>query len=69
MKCNSCQLMRIQGVLCHETGCPDAWEDELRKCKWCDREFSPESKNQLCCDKSCMAGYLGMDEEFGEEEL
>ena len=22
MKCSSCQLMRIQGLICHEIGCP-----------------------------------------------
>lgn len=27
--CNSCSPCRINGVLCHETGCPDAWRDDL----------------------------------------
>lgn len=26
--CDGCSPCTIQGVFCHETGCPDAWRDE-----------------------------------------
>lgn len=31
MKCNQCELSRIQGVVCHETGCPNSgktWDED-----------------------------------------
>ena len=57
--CPSCQLIRINGVVCHETGCPDAWRDETRKCKWCGSEFTPEESYQTCCDQDCYNSYHG----------
>jgi hypothetical protein len=35
VKCDQCQLLRINGVVCHEIGCPNM----PRKCKDCKREF------------------------------
>lgn len=26
--CDGCNLMIINGILCHEQGCPDAWRDK-----------------------------------------
>jgi len=49
----------INGVLCHETGCPDAWMDYKRECKWCGQEFTPEHRNQECCDYECQQAYYG----------
>ena len=28
--CDSCEVLVINNVICHETGCPDAWKDETR---------------------------------------
>jgi hypothetical protein len=44
--CQSCEALTINGVLCHEHGCPDAWRDYKRKCAWCGQEFIPENKYQ-----------------------
>lgn len=55
--CNSCGVMHINGVLCHETGCPDAWKEGTRECKWCGGEFKPEEKHQDCCGHSCSVAY------------
>ena len=57
--CNSCESLGINGVLCHEIGCPDAWRDYVRECKWCGRQFSPDDRDQTCCDESCAAVYHG----------
>ncbi len=55
--CSSCEALRINGVLCHETGCPDAWRDYNRECKWCGQEFKPEDHNQQFCDEACYESY------------
>ena len=60
MKCNSCEIMYVNGYRCHEHGCPDAWKDYKRPCKWCGSEFMPENKHQdFCCD-SCYFVYNDM---------
>lgn len=61
MRCNSCQLARINGVLCHERGCPDAWRTELRECAECGADFTPQERHQTCCDANCNATYHGYD--------
>lgn len=55
--CDSCQALMINGVLCHETGCPDAWKDYKRECEWCGQKFSPETRHQSCCCDECAADY------------
>ncbi len=57
MKCESCSLVVIQGVPCHEKGCPDSWidpETELGyelECTFCGSRFIPEhSMQKLCMD-------------------
>jgi len=27
--CNGCSPTTVNGVLCHESGCPDAWRDDM----------------------------------------
>lgn len=55
--CNSCEQLNINGVNCHETGCPDAWKDQHIKCKWCGLIFLPEEKSQQFCEESCSDAY------------
>lgn len=57
--CNQCEVMTINGVLCHEHGCPDAWKDYKRECAWCGQEFTPEDKDQICCGDECAECYCG----------
>lgn len=49
MRCQSCELLRINGVVCHEIGCPDAWKDHERDCFVCGCDFRPESRFQSVC--------------------
>lgn len=58
--CQSCQVARINGVLCHEIGCPDAWKDYSRTCKWCGSTFVPEDRDQVCCDEGCYCAWAGL---------
>lgn len=60
MKCNSCQMTTVNGIPCHEQGCPDAWMDEVRDCKWCGTEFRPHTPHQHCCSNSCECAYQGI---------
>ena len=56
--CHSCDLLRINGVICHEIGCPDAWRDVKRECIWCGSDFVPEDRDQSLCDTSCLESIL-----------
>ena len=53
--CPQCELLRINGVLCHEKGCPEAWRDETRECKECGCEFVPTERKQVYCHDLCGA--------------
>jgi hypothetical protein len=55
--CQSCDVLVINGVLCHELGCPDKWRDEMRECKWCGQDFKPESRIDQFCSDDCREFY------------
>lgn len=55
--CDGCTPVMINGVLVHERGCPDAWRDEERECRWCGEMFYPRDEEQTCCSEDC--GELG----------
>lgn len=47
--CESCQSLAINGIPCHETGCPDAWRDRPYCCGECGADFIPESRQHRLC--------------------
>ena len=51
-RCDSCEALMINGVFCHETGCPNAWR-VMRSCGWCGQSFMPETQYQNCCSDEC----------------
>lgn len=55
--CDACTPLVINGMLCHERGCPDAWKDETRECKWCGAKFTPDSKYHDTCSLDCHDSY------------
>lgn len=57
VRCDSCQVLVINGLICHETGCPESYKDDVRDCKWCGQNFKPESMHQICCDEECAGAY------------
>lgn len=61
--CQSCEVVNINGMNCHETGCPDAWESEQRECRECGRQFTPADPGQRECDGACYAAFHGFDTE------
>lgn len=62
VSCHSCQLVRIQGVVCHEIGCNESYKDELRECSWCGQDFKPEDRYQKLCSEGCYCSYNGLSE-------
>ena len=52
-QCDSCDAVMINGVYCHEHGCPDGWRDQPEECFWCGTEFKPQVQFQRCCSESC----------------
>lgn len=67
--CRSCEVLCINGLNCHETGCPDAWRDAASECKECGAVFTPTFHGQQCCDASCFSAYTGLpfDSESNEQ--
>lgn len=55
--CKACDVLYINGVKCHETGCPEAWKDYDAECAWCGAKFTPEEKGQDCCSEDCAEAY------------
>jgi hypothetical protein len=58
--CNSCQQLRINGVVTHETGCPSAWRDYSKECAWCGTSFEPTEQRQSCCSHTCYVAYANI---------
>jgi hypothetical protein len=56
--CDQCEMVSIQGLPCHESGCPNAWQRQTL-CKNCGGLFLPEERGQRCCDLECTRAYLG----------
>lgn len=51
MTCDQCQATMINGVFCHETGCPNI-ALQPRQCRECGQPFNPESRFHFtgpCC--------------------
>ena len=52
-QCDQCEALMINGVYCHETGCPEAWRDYKTDCAFCGFDFTPEIKDQAFCSQEC----------------
>lgn len=55
--CDQCNVVTINGVLCHETGCPNAWKSERRSCAECGTDFFPFTRFQTVCN-TCLDNDL-----------
>ena len=47
--CDGCSPSMINGVLCHEGGCPDAWRDRAVACFECGCDFYQTERYQRTC--------------------
>jgi len=61
MHCDQCQMLAINGIACHETGCPSAWKEEERECAECGTAFCPEHSRDAYCSPCCYAAHNGLD--------
>ena len=54
-KCDQCEVLVINNVQCHETGCPNSWLNPMtmtpykRECRACADEFTPQHSHQKHC--------------------
>ena len=48
--CDGCNPTRINGTLCHESGCQESWRDHSRECRECGCDFPPTDRYQNTCD-------------------
>ena len=48
--CNGCTPVRVNGLLCHELGCPDSWRDHEEECRECGSDFVKSDRHQTLCD-------------------
>lgn len=52
-RCDQCEVLCINGVNCHETGCPNSWKDPAtgkplpRECADCGQDFRPVDDGRL----------------------
>ena len=63
--CNDCSPSCINGVLCHETGCPSAWKDEAKTCDECGQKFY-ERRGTTCTP--CLDATDDFEELEGEDD-
>lgn len=57
-RCEQCVVLMINGVRCHEIGCPIAWRDYDRECRWCGQSFRPAAQHQRACDDACQEALV-----------
>jgi hypothetical protein len=57
--CKSCSALTIQGILCHESGCPDSRKGKTISCKNCGCDFVPDEDGIKFCSYHCNAEYYG----------
>ena len=55
--CDGCDPSTINGVLCHESGCPESHKDYPEECKWCGQDYFKEYRFQTCCSEDCHNSY------------
>ena len=68
--CDSCEVLNINGVNTHETGCPKSWKDTEISCHECGYEFLPEEQFDHIC-RDCIQSHdlAYFENEFSEDIL
>ncbi len=66
LNCDGCTMVHVNGVGCHELGCPESWRDVKRDCTWCGVEFYPTERNTICAD--CIFDFHHCEEDFDNED-
>ncbi len=67
MMCDQCHVVRINGIACHETGCPN-WnldpmtgKRQTQQCPWCGCAFTQTDEHDYgdYCDDTCRRADYG----------
>jgi hypothetical protein len=63
-RCDQCEALRINGVYCHETGCPNAWKQAKGYCDNCGELLPPLTEDTSpsmynFCSEGCYDEYWG----------
>lgn len=58
----------INGVFCHESGCPEAWRDSVRECAECGDEFHPIDRYQRLCGDCLECNSWDDEDEYDDWE-
>jgi len=66
VSCDSCQVLVINNVVCHEGGCPDAWKDKKIPCFECGFDFKREERYQKTC-QGCIEDNENNAREYYQE--
>jgi len=69
MKCDHCAAAMINGVFCHETGCPVAWEHQTRTCRLCGDHFQPDHDRADTCPDCADHEHAGHDPDPNTDPL
>lgn len=63
-RCPHCEVLCVNGVACHETGCPESHVDPATgephraECAWCGSECEARPGfRRAFCDEDCEAAY------------
>ena len=59
INCYNCAAAMINGVFCHEAGCPSAWRDVRRSCRVCGFDFQPNARHETVCDDCHESSLFG----------
>jgi len=66
--CDGCSPSMVNGILCHEHGCPEKWRDTEYECYWCGTDYLPQSEPghlKLCSDE-CYRAYMGFEDDYND---
>ncbi len=58
--CDGCEILSINGVLCHEHGCPHAWRDYRVECCECGDDFFRRERTERMCP-DCIEQIMNPD--------
>lgn len=56
--CDGCSPSRINGALCHEQGCLEAWKDYAKTCSECDRNYYAQRPGAFQMCHFCARNYF-----------
>jgi hypothetical protein len=66
--CNHCEALMINGLFCHETGCPEARRERARHCPECGTRHDDVADAAMCCADEPLADLCAYLDECNQQE-